>query len=673
MFNNVRKTKNLNLIHRVLSQSNQYVTSFNLGYNKSTKKYKVASLNAKGDVSVSEETYPRGPSGRPMTLIEHGDLQITSNGDYKISGIGETIRCPNGYTGETCKLKPLCGPGDEDKLKPITLQVFSTLGLFNRAFQTVPVKDTRGEAYHKRLRIHCLSDDKYQIENCPPNKLLDENLNCVPYDLCEDRLNGYKHNLPINSNDKLNRNEYYTCVDNKSKRNVCLDKDAIFSEKLKSCIPMNECVGKGNITLPVDEHSYILCRNDQSTKVFCKDGVQKNDDGRLSCVIRTCRNQIFSVTNDQLRYNYGEVKCTADDVPITKICDNSANPLKIKKSWAKDFDIVLLNWPKEIYINDSCKEPTLDDGILINPVIDVAWSDAMARSYPYDLLKQRYVCPKEKPYRWNYDTGELFKFDANTQKETVYKLGEGEFAQSCTPCQERLYSVTELPWGCGGYETLPANKPPLVITLDARGIVSQHYNAINYPFYDAKNKTFDMFRIKARDTSDNYGMYAVTSSICPAGFELTEDQHVRLIGTNYTEKDFKNKICYFSYGRNFDEPQFDPTNLQEIFQYPLQYMKNYTVNTEKESVIGLLILMKNMKEDIFYITDKNDILQPHIYLNRINGTINVNSESFKVGVDYCFFRVTREGYSDRYMTIYKEPDLSIKFKLHVTNITLNFP
>lgn len=639
LVNKVNKTNDLKKIHNLLAQSNQYLVAFNLGRNEVTKKFKVATVTSKGDIAVTEEAYPREPSGRLMTLIDHGDIHVEQNGDYKISGINETIRCPSGYGGSTCQILPICEPiKDDGKLKPVTGAIFNNLGLFNTAFplSRIETSSDKKDYHHPRLRIHCLDNGRYTIENCPQNKLLDDNLNCIPYDICQDHVNGFKHNYPISNNDKLTKNEYYSCVNNSSVRNKCTSEDLIFSNNLRTCITSNQCVGLGNVTIPVDANNYILCKNDQVYKVYCSGGVQKNEDGLLSCVIKTCKEKKVSLDDGNLQYDYGEIKCSSSDKPIIKICDNSPKPYKWRYSWAKEFDVSLDNWPREIYVNGNCREPTLDDGILKNPVIDVKWSDAMARGHPFDLLKKRYVCSTDKPYRWDYQTGKLYKLDPTTGTELEYKLTNKEFVQTNEPCQDKIYSLDQTPWGIGKYETYPPNKPPMIITVPSTTLsaaVGDKTIAINFPF-KSKNG-FSVFIIEYNESLGFYQMIRYENKVYPAGFELGPKDELQLIGTNYTVEDFWSKVCFISYGGVFGPPLI-PENSSRFVEGTMYQPANVEL-TPQNPMISVMVWWPNMKSDTFDVSDEPGIV---LYLNRVDGTINSVGMSYYIGINRVAYKLT---------------------------------
>lgn len=77
------------------------------------------------------------------------------------------------------------------------------LNLYNYVAPNLQTRDDH-YPYQQRLRVQCLDKDRNcYIESCPGNKLVDrESLRCETYDICNDRINGYKQNFDIKVNDE---------------------------------------------------------------------------------------------------------------------------------------------------------------------------------------------------------------------------------------------------------------------------------------------------------------------------------------------------------------------------------------------------------------------------------------------------------------------------------------
>lgn len=405
VLNTVKTTGDLNVIFEKLLLQKADTVSYCIGKNEVTGKYKNVVTNSEGKTVIVENDYPVGLDGKYIILKDHGTITARpDNNGFKMSGADLIdFKCPDGFEGINCALKAICSPEDAGKLKPLTYTQFNELGLYLNTFERNPIQTFRSimsEPTHPRIRINCLNKEgDYELQTCPNNRLLDENLQCKPYDICSDRINGYKHNYKIRDTDPdLQKNEYYICDNNVSVKTKCSD-DTVFSMASGGCINESPCFNKGNATLPIDDKSYIQCSNDKGKIIKCKDGVDDNG-GVLSCHVSTCQPETFTVNVGVLSYKYGDTVCI-NDKPDTKRCNNSPNPRTYNWKWAEDFTYTIDDWPTEIMDeNRNCVPPT--DDIITNPIIDLQFTDLMPEAHPFNLKTQKYVCPEGTKYIIDY-------------------------------------------------------------------------------------------------------------------------------------------------------------------------------------------------------------------------------------------------------------------------------
>lgn len=428
--------------------------AFTLRYDKVQKKYENYFFSDQAKYQRSFDNYPVDKTGKPITTIydNHGTVRYPIKGNgYRIIGVNTTFPCPDGYEGRTCQPKPICrNPEDDNALLPLTDTQFNILGLFSNDTQLSVSGGTRRKRktplYHNRIYVQCKTRGDYDLMACPPNRLLDFNtMKCGLYDVCEDRLNGYKHKYRVSDNDEpLSDTEYYLCSSNKSKRTKCAN-NTVFSIINNGCIEKNICYDNGNITLPIDANNYIQCGDDRGMRKHCPNGVMKLDDGTLSCKAQKyCKPEILTQNTGSLTYAYGKITCTSDDQMLMISCGNDMSKRSWKYNWGVDF-VVNIDWPEKILGDDGeCVEPT--DSIITNPIIKIKWSSLMRDTWNWDIVKECFVCPKDN-YVWDYknnvlriekDDGESRYYDEHSLE---YKNTDPSF-----PCHENVGRLSEKWW-----------------------------------------------------------------------------------------------------------------------------------------------------------------------------------------------------------------------------------
>lgn len=161
---------------------------------------------------------------------------------------------------------------------------------------------------HLRLRIHCKRDKTYTIESCPENKLLNiTSLACEPYDICQDKANGYKHNFIINqTNDSLKENEYYLCNGNASVKSVC-EEGTVLSASNAGCILKTPCFGKKNERIYVDKNNYIQCAGNVEKMIHCVFGVKREPN--IECFTKLCNPSVLYKESSVYKYATESIVC----------------------------------------------------------------------------------------------------------------------------------------------------------------------------------------------------------------------------------------------------------------------------------------------------------------------------------------------------------------------------
>lgn len=430
----------------LLIQKQDYdARAFTLRYDKTKQKYENYFFADDLSFKQSYDSYPVDKTGKLITTVydKHGDVKYTESNGYKISGILTSFACPEGYEGPTCQLKPLCrDPEDNDKLLLLTDIQFNALQLFQDNSKFInSMSRRRGRRrrrkrktplYHNRLFIQCKTKGDYEIKSCPINKLLDFNtMKCNLYDICEDHLDGYKHNYSIKDSDKpLAANEYYLCSNNKSVKTKCSD-GSVFSIINGGCIQENICYNKGDATISIDDKNYIQCNNDTGIKKYCSHGVMTLPNGSLSCKTEPCKPQIFSTGTQETSYDYGGIICDDEDNEKMILCDQKLIKRTWNYKWSVDISINI-DWPRAVYSNHNCIKPT--DKIITNPIVKTKWTQLMHDDWDWDILKECFVCPNDS-YTWDYNKDILFKGNEIIGRDS-YKYFQYDSSQ---PCQSNTF------------------------------------------------------------------------------------------------------------------------------------------------------------------------------------------------------------------------------------------
>lgn len=401
MVQKTRQTEDLTIIYKKLLKNNPRTIAWTFGWIKNRNLYKNVYVNNDEQnyaFDVKYENYPISFDGKPLIIDNtHGMVTSHSSG-FSVSGINSDMPfdCPSGYSGPECQQSPLCDAKEAGTYKLLSRDQFKTLNLYNYTGSGLHVHEDE-HLYHQRLRVKCLNETgRFDIEACVDNKLVDhETVQCKIYDLCNDRLDGYKHNYPITENEfPLNDNQYYVCETNKSVLRACAD-DSVFSNVNMGCIAQNKCYGLGEKRIVLDNDTYLQCLGDVGQIKRCKYGVGLHYETPY-CLVPKCIPRTYSYDDGLLRFITGMVWCDENDDAHQALCDERVVKKEYRYRWGTQPDVVvhIPNWPHSVFDETKrvCVEPTMDNVLIPNAYIKVRWTDNMKKSYDFDVRTKRFVC-----------------------------------------------------------------------------------------------------------------------------------------------------------------------------------------------------------------------------------------------------------------------------------------
>lgn len=525
--NNVSQTNDLLKVFNTLLRQNPSTVAFSLGYDPQRDKYRNVytrpvsdDKNGRIEAYVSWERNPVNTDGKyVMVNSGHGRITDKSNG-FKVAGVNSSaFTCPDGYEGSRCVASRLCTEEEcaSAKTKSLTYTQFNALNLYKNTFvRTTADMVEKTEATHPRIRVQCLQNGSYELQVCPDNKLLDPaTIQCREYDLCQDRVNGYKHNYRVDSRSAaLHRDEYYLCSDHKSVLKKCTDR-TVFSMTNQGCIVESVCFDRGKEQIAVDHNNYIQCRADTGRKVYCEHGVQKNGSV-LSCKTVTCKPYSLRYDDGTLKYVYGRNVCDDRDKAELTVCDRTPIGKSYSYRWAERFQLSLANWPTTVLdeTTHTCVAPT-DDIIVDTATVDLAWSSAMHTGHRFNIKRQEYVCA-EGEYRWDYIAGAVIPAPVRSDM----------FIDAASPCQKTAVSNKDTAWwslansrvGAHTVRTFPPDTtPPLVYAV----LLTIDYDDF-WPVYDVHTKKYTGSVCTYDSVTKTHTVTRYTDTIPPLGFARVE-------------------------------------------------------------------------------------------------------------------------------------------------------
>lgn len=520
--NTFEKTSDLTKIADELLAMKSGIESFCIGRTpvEGGYLYRNARITLEGEIEVFQGRFPIDFYGKYIFRTDYGVIEDLDNG-FRITGAEIDFSCPAGYTGPTCTFIPICD-NEKGKLKPVTYTQFNELALFlNSSEVSSAVSDygTPREKIHPRLRVKCLDNKEFELQSCPTNMLLNrDTLECEIYDICQDSMNGRKHNFQVTDRILAN-NEYYICRDNVSKLTIC-NFGTVFSSKVKGCIQQSACFEKKDITLQTDKmkldnKSYIQCSNDVGIIINCPLGVVESG-GRHLCKGQLCMPKSYFHEDKYLKYQVSQTVCEGDKATFIQ-CTTNKVERKFKYKWVNEVEFTLSNWPDSVMEGNNCVSPK--NNIIYNTVSQLQLTDAMSGEHPFDFTKNNFkgefVCdPARFKYRWAYDEGKVIGEPQPTTMQLI---------NTASPCQNEILPpdhVTLFPF------TKHPNDAYICITQNT--CLETYEKVYLWPCYNAVSKEY--FSTTCSFTSNSLVIKTVRSSddkMVPVnGFQLpsTYDQ-----------------------------------------------------------------------------------------------------------------------------------------------------
>lgn len=511
-------TRNLKKIVKYMKQHNPTIRSFSLGKNLDNNLYSNVIINENETIEVRENEYPIGLDNDYIVLKVHGDIVENEDGFTVIGFEFANFICPSGFHGPNCQPNPICDEGEEG-MKTLTTTQFSAFNLNINAFEHTLINDISSNAgndlIHKRIRAKCSPKGLVEFQACPKGTSLNEQLECVPYDICQDSLPGRKHNYKPFKHDEfdkeLKKNDYYICIHENgntfSKLRTCPE-GSIFSSDSLACITESICYNKGKITLKngTDEYSYIKCENDLGIKITCDEKIIIDEFKTISCKVTSCTPFDYIYSDIHTKYVYGETTCE-NGKPITHMCKQGKTTRKWEWEWAEKFKYEI-PWPEEVLIDHICQPPT--DDIITNSKIHMRWSDAMPNEHLFDIKTEEFICEKNEIYKWNYKTGVTHPMVNDTQ-----------LINPAAPCQNEILSSTLIPFPKLLYP--PNTRAFIYLTVNT--ILDNYDNLSFWPRINSKNNSLPKYMVTTCKYTDSELLILTFGSfIPPRGFVLPFDK-----------------------------------------------------------------------------------------------------------------------------------------------------
>lgn len=688
-FNRVERINDANEMMRILRQQQPNVLAFAVSFDRNSQQATNVLLDQRGRALVKDtDKLPIRTSGAYFRLDPHGKVTYDDTG-YTVTGIvSNKFVCPNGFGGKDCALLPLCTPSDVGKLKPLTYSQFNALRLYEASALGDDISSTRRkrqtggqELLYPRIRVRCLNQfGAYRLESCPRNELLNENLECKPYDICTDSVDGYRHKLQIHPDQKLRPNQYYVCRDDRSVLAECADKDSVWVDRDKLCEISNVCTNlDDDTTLPADnnQNAYVTCQGGQPKLVQCEYGVEILSNGRRVCRRQTCVPSVERYEDTHLRYATSAVRCNGEE-PSQLNCTEQSSAKTFPFAWKSDkkdvqFNIVVPNWPDRVYDEQKLQCVTPDQSkVLYNPVVTIRYTDIMPRPYSFDITARKFVCQPNQSY-WDYaGTGNLLP------NQPKGRYGVDYFLETAQPCHDNVSDASKAPWYPVSSIATTGSPPFLVQTYTDYVIKDKSL----WPTFDDGNGnlvtdfTLWPYVLLPRDSNDKFlkptpdqiAVYApridfrpsqrcvavtvtLATGVGPPGFKYAandaEEPHsdapLQLTGFGTPNYNDRRDQLYFTIGSGkFDQPIMPP-NSTKLYEerYPWPPSPTITSFADQETIVYGVVwpLVTNDEVNLF----------ANVYFSRSKGfysrTTNVDGSTSTTMLDvplYCRLRLTRQ-------------------------------
>lgn len=686
-FNRVERIEDANEMMRILRQQQPNILAFAVAYDRPTKQATNVLLDQNGRALVkNNDKAPVRTSGSYFRLDPHGDVRYDDTG-YTVTGIvSKKFVCPNGFSGKHCALSPLCDAADEGKLKPLTYAQFNALRLYeadalgNDVSPQARRKRQTDQYLYPRIRVRCIDRrGTYRLESCSRNEMLDENLQCKPYDICTDSVDGFRHKQQIHPDAKLRPNQYYVCRDDRSVLAECADKDSVWVDRDKLCEIANVCTNLDDgTTLPADNNpnAYVICQSGQPNLIQCEYGVELLSNGRRVCRRQTCVPSLDRYEDTNLRYVTAATTCKgAETNQVT--CTTQTTGKKLHFEWKSDkknvpFDIVVPNWPDRVYDEETqrCVEPE-QQKILYNPVVSIRYTDIMPRSHSFDITQRRFICDAKQSY-WDYaGTGKLMP----QQPKGLY--GVDYFVETAQPCHDKVSDASAAPWYPVS-RIATTGSPPFLVQTYTDYIVKDQSLWPSLPNADgdvAKERTLWPYVLLPRDSArrvksaapDEVAVYAprvefrptqrcvtvtvtLATGIGPPGYRYVPNEQnnnsdvlLQLIDYGTPSYDERRDNLFFTIGSGrFDQPIMPPNSTliySDRYEWPVS-PQIQSFSDQETIVYGVVWpIVPNEEVNLF----------ANIYYSRSKGfysrTSNLDGSTSTTQLDvplYCRLRLTRQ-------------------------------
>lgn len=702
--NRVVRTKDLELIMTKLMNERPTAVAFTLGRVDGSSLYDNVYRDKLNELYVKRERYPITPEGKRIVDAPHGDVSERPDGNgFVISGMEFVeFKCPPGYEHRNCMIEPLCDSESAGRYRTIDYTQFNALHLYRNDFKdsrprSIDPESLPEEAVHPRIRAFCHTDGHYELETCPDNQLLDpKSVECRVYDICEDHMNGYKHNYQINDHDPpLSANEYYLCQSNVSVKMKCAE-GTVFSDDFHGCVNVSRCADTtDDRRLALDDKHYIQCRGGVGRIVNCPDGVTGDEaHGDLACRNKICKPTVYTFDDGVLQFDTGADICMEnDDVPRRVTCDTAPTPRTFRANWLEDFVAYTYDkWPKRIYSrsSQSCVPPT-ETIVKPDAKLNVKWSGLMSQAHPFYVNVQHgrvYECGEEYKYRWDYLHDTLVPDDLPPPSANSTRM----FVDTAAPCQTEATSNDSMPWqGCkltaeyprggGDGRTNLAGVYAVACQSEFHEDVAANMGiAPVWPYYDSESKLYGGATIMF--VTDGLTAVHYESSLPPVGFlsydegrasgvrmknERIDDKRTRLklrgVDESFYEaihKEYDTRVWYHIATGRTDRLVFDPTGLRESKKITFEYRNRIDTSLDVPTDDGVMLHVPIAWHKIDNYEKRYDILSDdRLYITKLG--VHYGSTALAPPV-YSMLKLSRIGDNPKgpVLVQYETPDETVR-------------
>lgn len=562
-----------------------------------------------------------------ITDLDNGFIMTGFNDDTPIT-------CPSNYFGPDCERKSkageICVNANNDsefynKIHPLTNEQFLSLDMYGVS-NDYALSDDILEKRFPRAGIQCFNDGRaYKLITCRSDQIFNENMQCVPYDICTEELDNYRHTRPISADAvPLKDDEYYVCRNSKSVLQTCTS-GTIFDEVTRQCSESHRCVDKPNGThIYLNEKQYIECQNFAENLIDCEYGVNAptsiqddnngiatgtviDGDNKLVCNDKPCVDKIYTYDDKVLEFAYGIRRCV-NNVPEIILCNTDPSPNRFKTyKWGEEFKYEFKAYPTEVLDMEHMKcvvpgDATADFRFKADAVDQFKWSSVMLEEHPFNPVTSQFYCMDQNiAYRVDY-----------LNQSTVPPLSDMFVLDASQPCVNEKLNYLDEPFLSIDPERLPLNLPIMYgIRCDADENL--------WPRYDGKNYIGAVVKIDVKLRLLTKIIY--TDSIPPHGFKIKDFSNpigpLSLIGYKDLNLDYgnlKKHTWYFANFTHLSPLMFSPDSQKRSLTYNLPTKINSRVDidaTTKKNELWFGILWVKIMTDIIVSSKPEVIITSH--------------------------------------------------------------